>query len=295
MAPAIERTAAPLNEEAVRAWDTVLYERWKSHRPIFVGGASVFSERVFETDPPAPGARCIDFGSGFGDTTQRLAEIVGPEGHAHGVDSSPQFIQDARAEAAEAGAENVSFEVADIQMAEWDPVHDYAFARFGTQFFANPVQGMRAIRSSLKPGGRLCKIVWRRKVDVPVFAETEIVAERFLEHPEENLADTCGPGPFSMGNPDTTRGILEAAGFDEIELVEQAHDYLMGQNLDEAVEIALAIGPAAELVRVNGPEGERRKPEIAAALHEFLARWQLPDGTVRGPSSVWKVTARNPQ
>jgi ubiquinone/menaquinone biosynthesis C-methylase UbiE len=282
------------NEEAVRAWDTVLYERWRNQREIFVGGVAAFSQRAFESDPPAVGDRCIDIGCGFGETTRELASMAGPDGFAYGIDSSPNFVEDARIEAREAGISNVAFDVADAQVADWEPIHDYAFSRMGTQFFAGPVPAMRSIRAALKPGGKLCKIVWRRKADNPFMAEAEVVAERFLQHPDQNQADTCGPGPFSMGNPDTTRGILEAAGFDEIDLTRCDIDYLMGRDMAEAIDVILALGPAAELIRVCGDEGARRKPEIGDALAERFSEWQRPDGSVVGEASAWLVTARNP-
>jgi SAM-dependent methyltransferase len=118
---------AAANEEAVRAWDTVLYERWKSNRKVFVGALSEVTTEVFERFPPPEHGRCIDIGCGFGETTQQLAGLVGPSGYALGTDSSPRFIGDARREAAEAGVENIGFEVTDAQTAEWDSVYDYAF------------------------------------------------------------------------------------------------------------------------------------------------------------------------
>jgi SAM-dependent methyltransferase len=285
---------AVANEEAVRAWDTVLYERWKSNRKVFVGALSEVTEDVFELSPPPEHGRCIDIGCGFGETTQRLAGLVGPSGFALGTDSSPRFIEDARREAAEAGVENVEFEIADAQTAAWDPSYDYAFSRMGTQFFAAPVPAMRAIRGALKRGGRLAKVCWRRKTESPFWAETEQVVERFLSRPEEYEADTCGPGPFSLGNPETTRGILEAAGFDGIELHQRDFDYFMGADMDEAIESLLAIGPGAELIRLNGDYGESRRSEIAEALREHYAAWQNPDGSIVGRGSVWIVAATNP-
>ena len=286
--------AAPANEEAVRAWDTVLYERWKSNRPVFVGALGEITEEVFDRFPPPVGGRCIDIGCGFGDTTQRLAELVGPGGFALGTDSSPRFVEDARREAAEAGVQNVEFEVADAQTADWDRSYDYAYSRMGTQFFAAPVPAMRAIRGALVPGGKLRNVCWRRKADSPIWAETEQVVQRFLSRPEEYEADTCGPGPFSLGNPETTRGILEAAGFEEIELHQRDFDYYIGKDLDEAVDAMLAIGPGAELIRLNGDFGESRRPEIAEALAGHYAAWQQPDGPIVGPASIWIVTATNP-
>ncbi|MDQ2631869.1 MAG: class I SAM-dependent methyltransferase [Actinomycetota bacterium] len=285
---------APANEEAVRAWDTVLYERWKQNREVFVGALDEVTESLFERYPPPRGGRCIDIGCGFGETTKRMAALVGDDGFALGTDSSPRFIEDARREAAEDGVENVEFEVADAQTAEWEPVHDYAFSRMGTQFFAAPVPAMRAIRGALKPGGGLRKICWRRKAESPFWAETEQVVERFLSRPEEYDADTCGPGPFSLGNPETLEGILAAAGFEEIELHLRDFDYFMGKDMEEAVDSLLAIGPGAELIRLNGEHGESRREEIAEALAAHYADWQRPDGSIVGRGSVWLVAATNP-
>ena len=285
---------SPANEEAVRAWDTVLYERWKMNRKVFVGALDEVTEEVFERCPPPEGGRCIDVGCGFGETTQRLAELVGAGGFALGTDSSPRFVEDARREAAEAGVENVAFELSDAQTANWDPTYDYAFSRMGTQFFAAPVPAMRAIRGALKPGGKLGKVCWRRKGESQFWAETEEVVQRFLSRPDEYEADTCGPGPFSLGNPETCRGILEAAGFEEIDLHQRDFDYYMGKDMDEAIDALLAIGPGAELIRLNGDHGESRRPEIAEALAEHYSDWQRPDGSIVGRGSVWIVAATNP-
>jgi len=285
---------AESNEEAVRAWDTVLYERWKKNRKVFVGALDEVTEELFDRYPPPEGGHCIDIGCGFGDTTRRLAELVGAEGSALGTDSSPRFVEDARREALEAGVDNVEFEIADAQTAEWDRVYDYAFSRMGTQFFAAPVPAMRAIRGALKPGGALRKICWRRKDESSVWAETERVVQRFLSRPEEYEADTCGPGPFSLGNPETTRGILDAAGFAEIELHRRDFDYFMGKDMDEAIDALLAIGPGAELIRLNGDRGESRRGEIAEALADRYAAWERPDGSIVGRGAVWIVAATNP-
>lgn len=283
------------NEEAIRAWDTVLYERFKQYRHIFVGALSQFSDDAFRTDAPPPGAHCLDVGCGFGDTTLQLAEIVGAAGSAHGVDSAPSFIADARADAEARGLDNVSFAVEDVQVASWEAEYDYAFSRMGTMFFANPVQAMRAIRGGLKPGGKLCMIVWRRKAENSFAYEPELVVERFLAHPDATDADTCGPGPFSLGNADTVTGVLKSAGFEDVTLRRQDIDYLMGSTLDEAVEVAMALGPAAELIRVNEDEGEAKRDEIAAALRELLGSWVADDGTVLTGASAWLVTALNPR
>jgi hypothetical protein len=70
--------------------------------------------------------------------------------------------------------------------------------------------------------------------------------------------------------------------------------FFMGRDMDEAIEALLAIGPGAELIRLNGDYGESRRPEIAEALAEHYAAWQQPDGSIVGRGSVWNVSARKP-
>ena len=55
----------------------------------------------------------------------------------------------------------------------------------------------------------------------------------------------------------------------------------------------MSLGPAGEIIRLAGEEGEKRRPEVVAALRETLTRYARDDG-VWAPSSTWFVTARNP-
>ena len=235
----------------------------------------------------------MDLGCGLGDTTQELAALVGAKGEAMGVDSSARFVETARREAAEASVSNASFEVADVEVGLPGSGYDLAFARMGTMFFANPVAAMRNVRSALRPGGRLCMLVWRQKAENEAFYRAEHVVERFLSHPDQTDEPTCGPGPFSMANADTTSGILKAAGFEEISLRRCDLPIKLGDDIAEAVSCITALGPAAELIRVNEEKGERMRPEIEAALTEELADLEGADG-VWAAASTWIVTARNP-
>ena len=287
------QSIAPMNEEAVEAWGGVLFDRWVAFRDVVTTQIAPFSEAALESHPPDSGARVLDIGCGLGDTTLRIAELVGPDGDVTGVDAGQRFVEFARAEAAERNVPNVDYVEGDAQVAELGENFDYAFSRFGTMFFAAPGAALRNIRQSLRPGGRLCMIVWRRKLDNDWLHRGELVAKRFLEKPEETDEPTCGPGPFSMANADTTSEILEGAGFEEITLRRHDIDYRMGRNLDDAVALLTAIGPAGELIRLAGDDAERVRPEIEAALRESYGDLVRPDG-VFASASVWIVSARCP-
>jgi len=283
-------TPAAENLEATEAWSGPLFECFVQYRELVAEGLGAHGEVAMAAHPPRPGDRVIDLGCGFGDTTQRLAELVGAEGEALGVDVSEPFVAAARKEAAEAGAENVRFERCDVQATEFEETFDYAFSRMGIMFFANPVAALRNVREALAPGGRFCAVVWRRKEDNEWVRRAELVVEEYLDHPEETDQPTCGPGPFSMANADTVSEQLRIAGFERIALQRSDLPLKIGRDLDHAVEFNMALGPAGEVLRLWEDRIEEIRPKIAADLRETLAEFEGPDG-VYAPASTWIVSA----
>jgi hypothetical protein len=104
----------------------------------------------------------------------------------------------------------------------------------------------------------------------------------------------CGPGPFSMAGPDMVSSMLRASGYDHITFERFDTDICIGRDLEEAIEFAMALGPAGEIIRLAGEEGVRLKGQVVNALRETLGVYARADG-VWAPSSTWFVSARNPQ
>jgi len=286
-------TVAAANEEAVEAWSGVLFDRWARYRDVLAVSIREFSDVAFDLCRPQPGERVLDVGCGLGETTRAVAELVGPTGEVVGIDAGERFVETATAEAAEAGAGNVSYLTGDVQVADMGTGFDLAFSRFGTMFFANPVAALRNVRSSLRPGGRLCMVVWRSKLANEWLYRGELVVEKYLERPEETDEPTCGPGPFSMANADTTSDIVTAAGFADVALRRCDISYLMGRDLDQAMEVVMAIGPAGELIRLAKDDAEKIRPQLERELREAYADLERDDG-VWAEASTWIVTGVNP-
>lgn len=277
----------PENAESQRAWDGVLFDRFLEFRHLIVALAQ-HGLAAMQLSPPPVGARVVDLGCGFGDSAQQLGELVGADGSVFGVDISPRFIELARSETT---APNVAFDVLDIQAARFDETFDYAFSRFGTMFFASPVAALRNVRAALEPNGRLVMVVWRQREDNPWMYVAEQVVKPLIEIPEETDEARCGPGPFSMAGADTLSMQLQLAGFREVSFTRNDLPIKIGNDLDEAVEFNLALGPAAEAVRLAGDDGAALLPKLSALLRDVLAPFVTPEG-VFGDSSVWIVTAR---
>jgi ubiquinone/menaquinone biosynthesis C-methylase UbiE len=282
------------NVEATEAWNGPLFDVWIEYRDIVAEGVREHGEAALARNPPTEGDRVLDIGCGLGDTTVRLAGLVGDSGHAHGVDVAERMIETAIAEAADAGIENVSFATSDIEITKFDQTFDYAFSRMGTMFFANPVVALRNVREALAPGGLLNMVVWRRKLDNDLMHRAELVVAEYLEEPEESDAPRCGPGPFSMANADTVTEVLVHAGYHDIRLARQDMRYKIGNDLDQAVAFNMSLGPAAEVLRMWGDRVNDIRPKIADDLRTALADFVVEGGAVVAPASTWAVTARAP-
>jgi SAM-dependent methyltransferase len=172
------------------------------------------------------------------------------------------------------------------------PVYDFCFSRFGTQFFENPVAGLRSMRTSLKPGGIMTMVVWRTVDDNPWLGMPKQVILEHLPPPGDD-ARTCGPGPFSMANQEMVTKQLEIAGYDDIRFERIDAPLMVGNTLDDAVNFQLAIGPAGEVYREAGDEALAKHDEIIAALTSELSKHVTDDGVFM-ESSSWKIRARNP-
>ena len=273
-------------------WNDVLVPKFIRWKHIIVDGLTLHSEAIFPTLLVKPGDKIVDAGAGFGDTAIKLARLVGPSGSVLAVDCCDAFLEFGRREAEAEGLANVTFLDADVQTYPFEPVHDFCFSRFGTQFFENPVAGLRNMRACLKPGGIMTMIVWRGIKDNPWLGSAKDVVMQYLPPPGDN-ALSCGPGPFSMADTAVVTKQLEIAGYKDIEFKQIDAQVFVGKDLDDAVEFQLAIGPAGEVYREAGKLAAERHEEIAAALRVQLAKYLGPDGVMM-ESSSWKVTARNP-
>ena len=283
------------NDIVVEAWNTVLFEKFVRFKHLLIAGLAGHSDELLSRGLFGTGDRVLDVGCGFGDSTIRIARLVGPKGEALGVDCAENFIQASEQDAAAAGVSNASFFAADVQGDDLRGPYDHAFARFGTMFFMSPGAAMRNIRRALKPGGRFAQIVWRKREDNPWLHDAELRVREIVpvvSHEETDQVH-CGPGPFSMSGPDMVSSMMTGVGFTHVSFERFDADICIGRNLEDAVEFAMALGPAGEIMRLAGSESDRLKPQVISALSETLSTYERPDG-VWAPSSTWFITAINP-
>ena len=272
-------------------WNAVLVPKFNAWRHVLVGGLGQHSAKIFPALMLRSGDAVLDVGCGWGETAIEIAQRVGPAGNVVGLDCCGAFLDAARADAHAAGLANLTFLEADVETYPFKPEYDFCFSRFGTQFFENPVAGLRNMRSALRPGGTMTMIVWRGRMDNPWLTLSKEVVLRYLPPVKEHAA-TCGPGPFSMADTEVVTQQLRIAGYSDVKFKRIDAEVMVGRDVDEAVAFQLAIGPAGEVYREAGREAERKHEMLVAALKDELCRFKRPEGVMM-ESSSWMVTAQN--
>jgi SAM-dependent methyltransferase len=240
---------------------------------------------------PRPGERVLDVGCGCGQTTIELGQRVAPGGAVVGVDISDEMLAYARSRAVREGAQNVEFVHADAERAPFeDGKYDVVFSRFGVMFFENAQNAFENLRRALTSKGRLGFVCWQAFERnpwsrLPLRAVQDALQIRELPP----LFIEGSRGPFAFADPDLVRGILEGAGFRGIAIDRFETQMRVGAStaLDDIVEYASEIGPAARLIAAQDPE---LRPRGVAALRECFASLLTAEGVVLD-AAAFLVTA----
>lgn len=280
------RTVGP-NDDVMSFWQDVMVAKHRRFRSVLVGATALHTRRALALHEPPIGVRVLDVGCGFGETTIDWARRVGERGEAVGIDPCGGFLDVARADARAAGLANASFRCGDAQTTPLSGF-DRVFSAFGVMFFAQPVAALRNLRAALNPGGRMQLLVWNTRADNPWLTLAVEACERVLP-PIAAKAATCGPGPFSMSDPDALSTMLRISGLARVELHCLREEVLVGADVEHAIDFQLELGPAGERMRIAGALGTPAEARIRDELRRLFAPHQR-DGGVWLSSSVWYAT-----
>ena len=111
------------------------------------------TRRLFHEAGIGRGMTVVDIGSGAGDVSLILAELVGPGGKVIGVDSNAEILETARVRANEAGFSNVEFLAGDARALELDVTVDAIVGRLVLMYMADPAAALKHLTRCLRPGG----------------------------------------------------------------------------------------------------------------------------------------------
>ncbi len=135
------------------------------------------TRRLCERTGITQGMRVLEIGSGAGDVSLTLAELVGPTGQVTGVDINATILDTARQRATYAGVRNVEFIAGDARRLTFAEQFDAIVGRFVLMYMADPRNAFAKLMTHLKPGG------------IAAFQEPEYTLYPALLHPDTPLVN----------------------------------------------------------------------------------------------------------
>jgi SAM-dependent methyltransferase len=248
---------------------------WRKWSEMIDGAASGISERLVELARVESGSRVLDVAAGYGEPSLTAARVAGPEGSVVATDISADMIAFGRERAAAAGLENIEFvesDAASLQFPEGS--FDAALSRWGIIFEPDGEAAAARIREFLKPGTRGAITSWGSPERVPFLAIPMRTAMQRLQVPPPPPGT---PGPLSRPTPEALGGLLEAAGFSDVE-VEETDVTFEWESAEDFTTFIKEIAPP--ITAMIAPHPHEVQDETWAAITEAI-RQTAGDDRVR--------------
>jgi SAM-dependent methyltransferase len=272
------------NEPQIEYWNGKVGQKWAALQERIDLQLNNIADALIPFACARPGERVLDIGCGCGTMTLRLGMAVAPNGSVAGLDISAPMLEVARARAQAMNAD-IPFLKSDASTHEFQPVFDLVFSRFGVMFFADPVAAFKNIRTALAPKGRLAFVCWRPFKENEWAAVPFHAAKPFL--PEQPPSDPHAPGPFAFADAGRLKGILESAGFANIQIEKLDTTANLGATLEQGVDATLSVGP---LARAANEVDDATREKIRGAVKDALKPYQTAAGVTPGVA-CWLVGA----
>jgi SAM-dependent methyltransferase len=254
---------------------------WNDHTSDIRAWLRTASDAMLDMAGIVPGASVLDVAAGAGDQTLDIAQRIGPQGRVLATDMSAGILALAKNNARQAGFQNVQTQVADGEDLQVEPASfDAVICRLGLMFFPNPLQGLLGMHSALRPGGRICSMVFSQPERNPCIGILMSTALRYAGLPAR---DPFQPGGLlSLGKPGLADELFRAAGFQNVATTALEAPFRMPTAHHYLNFIRSSASPIQQILG-------RLAPDVAAAawaeMEDRLGVFTTADGWV-GPNEL---------
>jgi len=243
-----------------------------------------YNERLRAATGVVPGQYALDIGCGAGQSTRDAARAAAP-GRVLGIDLSAPMLERARELTVAARLDNVTYQHGDAQVHPFTPSqYDLAISRFGAMFFSDPVAAFSNVARALRARARLVLLVWQRRDH----NEWATAIDTALRGPDRPSTPANAADPFSLGDPATTRRILDGAGFCDIRFTDVREPVFYGRDSTAALAFVRGFQSVRDTLASLAPDDTAR---ALTRLRDTLDdHHTAPDGVVFD-SRAWMITA----
>jgi SAM-dependent methyltransferase len=272
------------NADQIEFWNGDAGTTWAKNQAALDAMMEPINNIAIKESGISASDQVLDIGCGCGASSLALANLGA---RVTGIDISEPMLEIARSRA-EATDGSVEFVLADALTHAFEADYSHLFSRFGVMFFSDPVLGFSNLISAMEESGRLCFICWRPAIEN---AWISIPMAAALAHmPPLPQTDPRAPGPFAFSDKDYVAGILDAAGYREVEIdpVDQALTIGESSDSDQAIDFYEHVGP---LARVFSELDEQTRVKALDAVREAIQPYLADTGLTLG-SACWLVQAR---
>jgi SAM-dependent methyltransferase len=223
-----------------------------------------------------PGQRVLELAAGPGDTGFLAAELVRPGGTLISTDAAEPMLKVARERAAQMGIENVEFKRMDLEWIDLETASvDAVLCKWGLMFSTDPESSLREARRVIRPGGRIALAAWD---EPPVNEWATIPTRALIEFGHIEPPDPDAPGMFVLAAPGRLKGLLEAAGFVDVEVesVRTPRSFAgVGEYVSETEDISSFFGEAFDSLT------EPQREAVVRKIAEFATPFTAADGSIK--------------
>jgi ubiquinone/menaquinone biosynthesis C-methylase UbiE len=279
----METTNNADNEQA-RLWNGPAGRAWVDQQELLDQLFAPFEELLVEAVSATGAESVLDVGCGTGSTTLAVARRLGANGRSVGIDLSEPMIAVARGHAERDGSP-AAFLCADAQTHAFEPAgFDMIVSRFGVMFFDDPVRAFANLRRAARKDATLHCIAWRSAAENPFMTTAERTAAPLL--PNLPVRQPGAPGQFAFADRDRVRGILEEAGWEQIDM--QPIDVACSFPEKELVSYLTRLGPVGLVLQQSD---ERLRTQVIATVRDGFAPY-VHGAEVRFTAACWLIVAR---
>lgn len=269
-------------------WDAAA-AGWNAHGPQIGRWLARATDGMLGMAGIGPGSRVLDVAAGAGEQTLAIARRIGPLGSVLATDLSPAILALARDNALRAGLANVQTQVADGEHLGVAPASfDAVVCRLGLMLFHDPLCGLREMHRALRPGGRLCTIVFSRPERNPCVTILMVTA---LRHAGLPARDPAAPGSlFSLGRPGCIDGLVHEAGFRDVATTAIDAVFRL-PSVDDYIDFVRSS--ASPILQILARLGESAATAAWDDIRAQLRAFDTSNGW-EGPNELLLTAARRP-